>query len=243
MYIAIIAATVAAAVLLTVVPTFYYKYMRLYKAAPVGGGQGLVLSFDDGPDPEYTPLLLDLLQKEQVRATFFVTAENAAAHPELLARMRDEGHIVGFHSLRHDNMMLLSPRATKRQFEEGLRVVDTEWFRPPYGFVNLFTLHYARKYGQKIVLWNVIPRDWRRDVSSEELLHRLRASARDGAVILLHDGCGGAAADRTAPRRTLTALAVLLPELKNAGYRFLTVADCDTRPLCAGFTNKYNVTG
>lgn len=117
----------------------------------------LYLTFDDGPDPESTPILLDLLAKYQVHATFFVVANSAQKYPELIHRMQAEGHHIGFHSNAHRSAYLMPPIKTKRDFQEGLSAlhsagVSSKLFRPPWGVVNWESLRQIRKNKLQTVL-------------------------------------------------------------------------------------------
>lgn len=184
----------------------------------------LFLSFDDGPDGTYTPVLLDLLKTHGVRASFFVVAEFAKRHPELIARMSDEGHLVGFHSNRHRNAYFLSPATTAEDFADGLGIlrnqgVEIRYFRPPWGNINLSSLFWMRKYGLRLTLWDVMAQDWRGDLTTEDIQRRLQRRTFPGAVICLHDGRG----QNAAPGRTIEALASQIPLWLSMGYRFETV--------------------
>lgn len=220
------AAFVLAALLWAFLPTCYYKFFRS-NALPQAKHE-IALSFDDGPDARYTPQLLDLLRAEDVRASFFVSGAAAAAQPQLIQRMRDEGHSVGLHGYSHANNWLLGPRAAARELENGLATlrglgVEPACYRPPYGNITPLTLLLTRRHGLRLTLWTVMAQDWRGDAAAD-ILARLRRRTKAGSVICLHDGCAGAAVPDSAAA-TLQALRIFLPEMKTAGYRFVTLAD------------------
>ena len=184
------------------------------------------LTFDDGPDPGSTPILLDLLAKYQVHATFFVVANSAQKYPELIHRMQAEGHHIGFHSNAHCSAYLMPPTKTKRDFQEGLSAlhsagVSSKLFRPPWGVVNWESLRQIRKNKLQTVLWDIMAQDWQANISAEEIARRLDARTWPGAVICLHDGRGAPGATL----RTIQALHIQLPRWREAGFIFLTLEE------------------
>jgi peptidoglycan/xylan/chitin deacetylase (PgdA/CDA1 family) len=159
---------------------------------PVHGGS-VCLTFDDGPDPEHTPRLLDVLGRYRVPATFFVIGEKAQRHPEIVRRIAAEGHVVGHHSFHHTEPMRTSARqllAEVRQTRELLGTLLDEppsLFRPPYGALTWAKLWGLWRAGQTVVLWSVDPKDYACG-SADEVRDRLRRQPpRSGDVILMHD--------------------------------------------------------
>lgn len=184
----------------------------------------LYLTFDDGPDPESTPELLDLLAKHRVHATFFVVAAAAKKYPDLLRRMQAEGHQIGFHSNRHRSAYLMTPAQTKADFEAGLASLHSigiypKLFRPPWGVVNLASLKQIKDKGLRPVLWDVMAQDWQANITASEIAHRLDKRTWPGAVICLHDGRGALGATA----RTIQALHIQLPRWEKAGFVFCTL--------------------
>lgn len=216
----------AAAVLLSagysVIPTYYNKLLNPHVIRRVGEPDSIALTFDDGPDPRYTPRLLDLLREQEVKATFFIVAKKAQKHPELVQRMLDEGHEIGLHSYEHGNGMLRGYSYTREDFEKSLAIMrknrwKVRYFRPPWGHTNLFTLHFAKKHGLIPVIWSVMAQDWKGDTTVLEIARKLIQRVKAGSVICLHDS-GGA---EGAPERTLLALEKVIPYLKQQGYHFV----------------------
>ncbi|UHA74292.1 polysaccharide deacetylase family protein [Paenibacillus sp. 481] len=170
----------------------------------------LALTFDDGPDPVYTPMLLDLLNKYNAKATFFVLGVYAEKHPELLQRMHDEGHVIGIHNYVHKTNWLMRPRTVKRQIRKTSDIIEHTtgkrpvYYRPPWGIVNLFD--FSNLGHLQIILWSGMFNDWRKKVGVERLYNRMMHKCRGGEVLLLHD-CGlTLGADREAPANMLIAL-------------------------------------
>ena len=221
-------------------PTIYYKYLhpQTFQTGPsvenVSEEKAMMLTFDDGPDSLYTEQLLDILALNDIKATFFLVAEKAAAHPEVVKRICREGHAIGFHGMTHKNMAFQGFFATKRNFEKGLSLLraqlasekdvltpDITYYRPPYGFLNPFTIYFAKRSHLTPVFWNIITQDWSAKSSSDTILDKLRREAQNGRIILLHDSGEGTGGAPGAPQNTLVALYDFLPEMKAKGYRFI----------------------
>ncbi|MEW2294746.1 polysaccharide deacetylase family protein [Streptomyces sp. NPDC006743] len=188
---------------------------------PAGGRDPdppLALTVDDGPDPRWTPALLDVLDSHGVRATFFVVGTRARAHPALLRRVLAAGHRLGNHSLTHRQpFAALTAGALDHEIAETQRVVADETgvtpvlFRAPAGGWSRSVLAAVRHHGLTPVDWTVDPKDWRRPPAGR-IAQRV-ARARAGDIVLCHDGGG----DRS---HTVTALDTALASLRARGTRF-----------------------
>lgn len=199
------------------------------------GGKNIALTFDDGPDPTWTPKILDILKQENVPATFFIVGENGAAHPDLLQREVAEGHDVGNHTYTHPNISAiplplaeLELNATQRLFEattgRSLRL-----FRPPYlgdadptTAAEVAPLDLAQNMGYITVGLRVDPDDWQKpdaDTIVQRVEQGIETSDPDarGNIVLLHDAGG----DRS---QTAAALPKLISDLRAKGYTFVTVS-------------------
>lgn len=186
----------------------------------------LYLTFDDGPDSAYTERLLNMLKKYNIRATFFVVAHSAAENPALIKRMAAEGHVIGLHSLSHKSAMLQLPHQTRRDFKESLKImaalgVKINYYRPPWGQVNLETPKCIREFGLQKILWDVMAEDWREDTSDEVIQYKLLKRSENGDIICLHDGRG----KNGAPLKTLAALDKTIPLWLEQGYEFKTIGE------------------
>jgi len=149
----------------------------------------VALTFDDGPSPEYTPRLLDILDRHGARATFFMVGEVAARYRELVAEVAARGHVIGNHSWSHHSFPTLSRRQRReeiRRCAEMLSPYEQPLFRPPFGHQSLLSRLDPLWAGYEVICWNVLASDWR-DLPSEELLKRLTGRVRPGNIILLHD--------------------------------------------------------
>ncbi|MGG1555303.1 polysaccharide deacetylase family protein [Paenibacillus ferrarius] len=190
---------------------------------------GIALTFDDGPDPTYTPQLLDLLRKYRIQAAFFVLGSKAEQHPELIKRMQDEGHLIGIHNYRHWSNALLTPKRVRKQLQDTENVIvgitgsKPMYYRPPWGVINVFDFLLARKY--QFVLWTLMVKDWRCSGGKERIKRKLLARLKHNDIIVLHDSGQTLGADRFAPRYMLEALEEFLAECKRKELVFLRVDD------------------
>lgn len=128
----------------TIIPTLMVRLFGIGVYKRGTSKQPIALTFDDGPDPEYTPLLLDLLKKHNIKVTFFVLGRKAEQYPDLIQRMHSEGHLVGIHNYVHWSNALMSPKKVREQVNKTANVIDriigkrTFYYRPPWGVINLF---------------------------------------------------------------------------------------------------------
>ncbi len=182
----------------------------------------LALTLDDGPDAETTPRLLDLFAAHDAQATFFPMAERAAAHPELIARMLDEGHTVGVHCVAHVRHSACDADGIGRDADRALTALRGLGARPalwrtPWGDLAPFSHAVARERGLRIVGWDVDTHDWRGD-DAEAMLAATRPGLRSKAIILAHDGIGPGAR-RTDAAETVRYTELLLAYARASGLR------------------------
>ncbi|MET9256153.1 polysaccharide deacetylase family protein [Streptomyces sp. NPDC003717] len=189
-----------------------------------GRGRTMLLTFDDGPDPRYTPDILDTLAKYEVRATFMVCGEMADWNRGLLARMADEGHVVGNHTWTHPLLTQLTRKRIRSEMERTSEVIQKaygeapRWFRAPYGAWNRAAFQLGSELGMEPLAWTVDSLDWTVP-GTGTIVGRIEDGAAPGVVVLSHDAGG----DRS---QSVRALRSYLPRLLDEGYH-LTVP---TRP-------------
>ncbi|HWO97600.1 MAG TPA: polysaccharide deacetylase family protein [Bacillus sp. (in: firmicutes)] len=190
----------------------------------------VVLTFDDGPDPAYTPQILDILDKNDIKGTFFIIGKNALMHPQLVKRLHKEGHEIGNHTFTHSNVASTSPlqtrielNATQRLFQE-ITGHSMTLFRPPYAADaelstknELVPVMRAQDMGYTTVGELIDSHDWQQ-LSSKEIVKRVLEQLPEGNVILLHDSGGNRS-------NTVKALPIIIKELKKRGYTFTTIGD------------------
>ncbi|TMK41777.1 MAG: polysaccharide deacetylase family protein [Actinobacteria bacterium] len=188
-----------------------------------GDGLGVGLTFDDGPHPQGTPAVLELLAQAGVRATFFLVGEQIQRTGALAHEIVAGGHDVALHCHRHRNLLRLTPRQVRADLERARALIsqatgrEPSLYRPPYGIFSFPALRWAREQGMLPLLWTHWGRDWERAASTESITRLLCADLEPGSVVLLHD-----ADDYGAPgswRRTVAALPSVLAELERLQLR------------------------
>ena len=195
-------------------PTLYHQ--------GAGGEHQVAITFDDGPDPRWTPKILDILKAANVKATFFVVGVNAERYPELVRRIVNEGHEIGNHTYYHPNLALCWPEHIRLELNATQLLLETitgratTFFRPPYAadtgptdLSELTPLKIAEDLNYLVVLENIDPQDWAKP-GADIILRRIRQQRHDGSVILLHDAGG----DRS---QTVEALPHILDWLHTRG--------------------------
>lgn len=192
--------------------------LRLFVDAVVRGpkgARGVALTFDDGPDPVWTPRVLSALDDAGAKATFFVIGRKAEAHPELVREIVARGHAVGLHSYAHDRLFSLrSAASVRRDLSEGLRVLAAitgerpYLFRPPIGHTNPIIARVSEALDLVVVGWTVGGRDGVR-ADPDAVCARVRAGLRDGAIVLLHDAAERGDHEPAGPRALPAILAAI----------------------------------
>lgn len=185
------------------------------------------LTFDDGPDPEFTPQLLDVLRQANARATFFVVGKRAVKHPELINQILCEGHLLGNHSWSHTALPLMSRAERLRDLRRCDKVLPKQprrLLRPPHGYQNTQTRIDAQLLGYDVVTWNGAGYDWSGE-DAEAIHGRLLEEIQPGSIILMHDSLYKTLDLRYQDRRPmLEALERVLSDVAHA-YRFVTVSE------------------
>ncbi|WP_427884695.1 polysaccharide deacetylase family protein [Kribbella sp. GL6] len=174
-----------------------------------GHGKVLYLTFDDGPQHEWTPKVLQVLRKHHAQATFFVLGIQVAQYPELVAAERAAGHHVGNHTVDHKTLTLLPDAKVRQEIGMG---VKSKCLRPPSGATNAKIQAIAAAYHQRQVLWDVDTKDWEKP-GTAHIEHAIMSGARPGAIILMHDGGGNRS-------QTVAALDQALTKLTAQGYTY-----------------------
>jgi peptidoglycan/xylan/chitin deacetylase (PgdA/CDA1 family) len=177
-------------------PDIFKKILKtcLWEGTPDSGT--LALTFDDGPDPEVTPSILDILEELEARGTFFLTGDNVKKHPHIARMISEKGHTIGNHSMSHRKLFLIRKNEVEYEIDEAQKVISDAtgikpvWFRPPYGIFDFTCSGVAKKRGISIVLWTVLSGDYSY-VSSEEILRTVKPFIRPGAIQVFHDTRSG----------------------------------------------------
>ncbi|MGW4705862.1 polysaccharide deacetylase family protein, partial [Streptomyces sp. NPDC004285] len=182
-----------------------------------GTGRSMVLTFDDGPDPRYTPGILETLRHYDCRAMFFVCGEMAVDNQDLLREMDADGHVVGNHSWSHPLIPKLKPSRIRDELGSTSEVVERAigaaplWYRAPYGAWNKHSFEIGAELGMEPLAWTVDTLDWT-EPGTGPIVRRVLDGAAPGVVVLSHDAGGNRS-------QSVAALRRYLPELLDAGYR------------------------
>jgi len=183
-------------------------------------GPYIAMTFDDGPSPETTPRLLDILKQRNIKATFFMIGQNAERNPAIVKRILAEGHEIGNHSWTHPQLSKLSDdRVTEEINKTQNAIKDASGYtpvlmRPPYGAITARQKDWIEKqFGLSVIIWSVDPFDWKRPGASV-IEQRILAGARPGAIVLSHD----------IHKQTVDAMPATLDALAAKGFKFVTVS-------------------
>ncbi|OPX88387.1 MAG: Peptidoglycan-N-acetylglucosamine deacetylase [Pelotomaculum sp. PtaB.Bin104] len=215
-----------------IVPTAIIRFSNIGNLSRARKGLGrVVLTFDDGPDPRYTPRVLEILDQYQVKACFFVVGAKAKANPDLIKQIALAGHEIGSHGFRHQAAWLTGPRATATENMETSRVIEEitgqkpRFYRPPWGLFNLYSLWFFWSKGLKVALWTYFSWDWTKRATPESITRKVLSKIQDGDILILHDSGSGPGAAPGGPANMLAALPRILEELKNRNLRVVPLKE------------------
>jgi peptidoglycan/xylan/chitin deacetylase (PgdA/CDA1 family) len=196
---------------------------RLDVECTTANGHGCALTFDDGPHPQGTPAVLEVLAAADVRATFFLVGEQVRRNPALAQEILAAGHQVGLHCDRHRNLLRLTPWQTRADIARAQDTIEAATgraiglYRPPYGALSASALRLARARGWRTLLWSHWGKDWQARATPASIAARVTDGVVAGSVLLLHD-----ADDYSAPgswQRTVAALPRVLETLAERGLQ------------------------
>lgn len=194
-----------------------FPHLPVYQGNP--GKREMSLMINVAWGTEYIEGILQVLRENQAKATFFLDGSWLAKNPETAKKIAAEGHEIGNHAYTHPDMAALSAQRQREQIVKTEAEIEktlgakSKWFAPPSGSYNDTTVLVAREQGMGTVLWTLDTVDWRRP-PRDQIINRILPNAKNGALVLMHP---------TEP--TLAALRTLIPELKNKGFRLVTVSE------------------
>lgn len=175
----------------------------------------MYLTFDDGPIPEVTPWVLDVLDQYGIKATFFLVGDNVRRHPELLDEIKRRGHSYGNHTMHHLQGMKVHSRRYLRDITEANELICSPLFRPPHGLIR-WSQAKAIKERYNLVMYDLVTRDYSRKLGPEQVLNNIKRYTRNGSIIVFHDSL-------KAERNLRAVLPAAIEWLKQQGYTFLPI--------------------
>lgn len=191
-------------------------------------GKVVALTFDDGPNPPYTLELLDLLDRNQVPATFFLIGQNVAAYPDIAREIARRGYSIGSHTYSHSDLLKLADTQVAWEMDQANVVIEQATgmqpalLRPPHGFRDPLILTKAAERGLTVVQWSVMAEDWKKP-GVDAIVSRVMDNIQNGSIVLLHDGDGIiSGGDRS---QTVASTEIIIQRLRQQGYRFVTVKE------------------
>jgi peptidoglycan/xylan/chitin deacetylase (PgdA/CDA1 family) len=175
------------------------------------------LTFDDGPIPEITPWVLDLLDNYNIKATFFCVGDNVRKHPEIFQAIQERGHKTGNHTFHHIQGLKTDTQAYLADVEEASQWIESKLFRPPYGHMH-FSQFNALREKYKVIMWDVVTRDYSRLMTADQVFEVVKKYTRKGSIIVFHDSL-------KAGDRMKEALPKSIEWLLEQGYSFQLIEE------------------
>ncbi len=173
----------------------------------------LFLTFDDGPHPDITPRVLELLNEYDAKATFFCIGDRVKQYPAIVEQIIAAGHIIGNHTQHHLNGWKTSTNEYVVDVEEAQRLIKTSLFRPPYGRMTGKQARSIRKMGMKIIMWTILSADYDQDISPADVSKRVTENIQNGSIVVFHDS-------EKAELNMMFALTELLKKGSQKGFKF-----------------------
>lgn len=171
------------------------------------------LTFDDGPIPEVTPLILDILDRYGIKGTFFMVGDNVRKHPELFEEIKRRGHSYGNHTMHHVRGMKVTWPTYLRDIREAEQLIDSHLFRPPHGIMRWKQARVVKRKFM-IVMYDVVTRDYDPSLPSSQILKNVKRYARNGSIIVFHDSL-------KSQRHIAEALPAAIEWLQENGFELL----------------------
>jgi len=184
----------------------------------------IYLTFDDGPTPEITERVLEILDKHQIKATFFCIGDNVRKHPEIVQKILSKQHSVGNHTYSHlkgwktpTKTYISNTEACRIKLNSQFTIQNSQIFRPPYGKIKPWQSYKLRKLGYKIIMWDVLSKDYDASISAEKCYENVIQNVSSGSIIVFHDS-------HKAKENVLNSLEKTIETLKRKGFKFEKIA-------------------
>ena len=170
------------------------------------------ITFDDGPDKKVTPFLVNILEKFNIKATFFIIGKQAKKHPELVKLIINNGHKIGNHSFSHVNGYSTKNNKYLQDIEQAKKHINSDIFRPPFGKITPFQIKNLKK-DFKIIMWDIMSWDFKENISSDKILRNVMDNVESGSIILFHNNL-------KSYNNLKKTLEIILEKLKEQEYQF-----------------------
>lgn len=185
------------------VPGYISMFFRHRVWRVANDNKTVYLTFDDGPVPEATPWILELLKEKGMKATFFCVGDNVRKHPEIFEQILSEGHAVGNHTMRHEKGIVTEESSYLDSVDEASKYIESSLFRPPYGLMTGKQSRVLRKKF-RIIMWTWLSYDYDQNVPIQRIIHKAEKEIRSGDIVVFHDNM-----------KTFDRLKEILPEVLN----------------------------
>ena len=184
----------------------------------------IYLTFDDGPTPEITERVLEILDKYHIKATFFCIGDNVRKHPEIVQKILSKQHSVGNHTYSHlkgwktpTKTYISNSEACEIKLNSLFKIRNSKLFRPPYGKITPWQSYKLRKLGYKIIMWDVLSKDYDASISAEKCYENVIQNVSSGSIVVFHDS-------NKAKENVLNSLEKTIETLKSKGFKFEKIA-------------------
>jgi len=190
----------------------------------------VVLTFDDGPSPEWTPKVLDELKKADIKAIFFMIGHHVNEYPEIAKRVADEGHTIGNHGYAHSVMMYYTPAEIEEEIKYTEQVIykitgqTTKYFRPPKAWLRKKIKNKIKSMGYDIILWSLNSKDWV-SFNHKRIVKYIARRVRSGDILLFHDSGNVLSKEGGTRRQTVKSITLLAKTLKEKGFEFVSIEE------------------
>ncbi len=185
------------------VPGYISMFFRHRVWRVANDNKTVYLTFDDGPVPEATPWILELLKEKGMKATFFCVGDNVRKHPEIFKQILSEGHAVGNHTMRHEKGIVTEESSYLDSVDEASKYIESSLFRPPYGRMTGKQSRVLRKKF-RIIMWTWLSYDYDQNVPTQRIIHKAEKEIRSGDIVVFHDNM-----------KSFDRLKEILPEVLN----------------------------
>lgn len=190
----------------------------------------VVLTFDDGPSPEWTPQILDELRNEKIKAVFFMIGHHVQKYPQIAQQVAEDGHTIGNHGYAHSVMLYYTPAEIEEEILYTEYVIKkftgqtTKYFRPPKAWVRKNIKDKIKSMGYTIILWSLNSKDWV-SFNHKSMVRYISQNIQNGDILLFHDSGNVATTEGGNRRQTVKAISLLVRTLKNKGFEFVSIED------------------